>query len=230
MLYLDGGWQSLVDQLRAPPRACGSTLAPPVAEPARCIGAVIVAAGRPDGHRSRCWDVTYRVGPPARISGIDYGLARRPPAAQRGDRRRPAVLLLQPLRRRRRWRQAGRATTPPPCSTSPPMTSRSPTRSSAFVASRRCSARRCRRCDGSLHELVTVSAMATPSSTGGLAGRPSRHRLRPARCVHRRRLGRRRRAIWPTPSWPAPRPLPAEALAVVDRAPTVGVTVNRWRP
>ncbi len=81
--YLDGGWQSLVDQLAARPgvhtitgagsadRAGGVDGALPDA------AAVIVAVGSPAA-AGRLVDRTYEVGPPADVSIVDVGLARRP--------------------------------------------------------------------------------------------------------------------------------------------------------
>lgn len=73
--YLDGGWQSLVDQLGATSGVRfvageGLTSLP-------SASAVIVATGGPAAAGSLL-DRTYDVGPPARVSGIDYGLTRSP--------------------------------------------------------------------------------------------------------------------------------------------------------
>jgi glycine/D-amino acid oxidase-like deaminating enzyme len=73
--YLDGGWQSLVDQLAARPGvriATGDAITELPDAPA-----VILATGGP-ATAGALLDRTYRVGPPARVSGVDYGLARRP--------------------------------------------------------------------------------------------------------------------------------------------------------
>ncbi|MGI9613954.1 MAG: FAD-dependent oxidoreductase [Acidimicrobiales bacterium] len=75
VLYLDGGWQSLVDQLAATPGIQFVSGEGPTTVPT--APAVIVATGGP-ATAGALLDRSYEVGPPARVSGIDYGLTRRP--------------------------------------------------------------------------------------------------------------------------------------------------------
>ncbi len=165
VLYLDGGWQSLVDQLSTTP---GVRI--DVGEPVRSLpdaSAVIVAAGRPDA-TGRLLGRAYRVGPPARISGIDYGL-RRPPAANvviGGDQpfyfsNHSAVADLAPAGSYHAAAvQYLAADDQPDPDAIERFVGHAGVRREDVVMRRK------------LHELVTVSAMATPS-TGGLAGRPT---------------------------------------------------------
>lgn len=75
VLYLDHGWQSLVDQLRATPGVdlvTGETIAElPHAR------AVILATGSPDS-AAQLLGATFDVGPPAVASCLDLGLATKP--------------------------------------------------------------------------------------------------------------------------------------------------------
>ena len=75
VVYLDGGWQSLVDQLRATP---GVTI-----ERDRRLTelpdapAIIVATGEPCA-AGRLLDTEFETGPPAKASCLDLGLTARP--------------------------------------------------------------------------------------------------------------------------------------------------------
>jgi phytoene dehydrogenase-like protein len=97
VLYLDGGWQTLVDQLAERARRAGAEIRTGVAitsiEPQRdrtivhtagqdfVAASVVVAAGTPAaaaaliGCRPPAWD---RLGPPVEAASLDLGLARRP--------------------------------------------------------------------------------------------------------------------------------------------------------
>ena len=73
--YVDGGWQTLVDQLAATPgveiRAGEPVTHLPNAR------AVIIAAGGP-ALASSLLDTTFQIGPAAQVSVVDLGLKRRP--------------------------------------------------------------------------------------------------------------------------------------------------------
>lgn len=75
VLYLDKGWQSLVDQLRWTP---GVTFKTGVAiDQVPDARSVIIATGGPDS-AGRLLDRTFDVGPPATASCLDLGLATKP--------------------------------------------------------------------------------------------------------------------------------------------------------
>ena len=75
VLYLDGGWQSLVDQLRATAGVEFVTDEPVVELPdAR---SVIIATGTPDS-AAQLLGTSFSVGPAAAVSGLDLGLDRAP--------------------------------------------------------------------------------------------------------------------------------------------------------
>ena len=75
VLYLDGGWQTLVDQLAATP-AISIEVGEAVTE-LPDAPAVIIAGGGPT-LASTLLSTTFEVGPKAQLSVIDFGLRRRP--------------------------------------------------------------------------------------------------------------------------------------------------------
>lgn len=75
VLYLHGGWQSLVDQLAAIPGV--ETVSSETIRALPDAPAVIIAGGGP-ALASKLLDRTFDVGPAAEVSCLDLGLCRRP--------------------------------------------------------------------------------------------------------------------------------------------------------
>ena len=163
--YLDGGWQSIVDQLRATPGV--RLVADAAVGELPDAGAVIIATGGPAA-AGALLGRTYRVGPPARVSGIDYGLARRPAhdVVIGGDEpfyfsNHSAAAALAPTGRYHaaavQYLAAGDEPDPDAIDA---FTRHAGVRCEDVVVRRR------------LHELVAVTAIPT-ARTGGMAGRPA---------------------------------------------------------
>ena len=75
VMYLDHGWQSLVDQLRATPGVTFETGV--MIDHLPDARSVVIATGGPDSS-GRLLDRTFEVGPPATASCLDLGLATPP--------------------------------------------------------------------------------------------------------------------------------------------------------